>query len=233
MVNTMKEEFKEQLRLCKLYKKESEELKKTICIKNINPKTTMVIYFGSLQMNYFISEFLKLRKRFKDLNVFEDAFDSYDFLPVNKLWLFCNNIDNNKDTVQQLIDINFMNSKSRTLKLFDMKPEAYEETLNLWNTYLDLLILRLENIEDTWYKNNVHLELQNYYINKEEMAIYKLISIPFDEERNFILRKCTQNDKGQDMISEVRINPDFIRESIEEEVFLEHRLSEKYPEYFL
>jgi len=229
----MKKQFKEQLRLCKIYKEECNKFKETICIKNTNPRTSMVIYFGSLQMRYFISDFLRVCKEFKEFNVFKDAFDSHDFIPVNDLWLFCDNVGNSKDSVQQLIDIDFMNSESSTFSLCNMEPETYIKILNLWERNIDDLIQRLENIKDTWYCNNKHLEQQGYYINKEEMAIYKLINIPSAEREHFILRKHTRNNKGHDVISQIKLQPDFIRDSIKDEVFLERRLGEDYPECFL
>jgi len=234
-MNNIVEKLNEYLRLCNLYKEECKKFHNNLCIDNINPNTTMAIYFGSLQLEYYIKRFLDIRNSFKSFDIFLDPFESKEFLPVNDLWLFCSVVKGNKDSIQQLVDLDFMNSKKRTLRLFDMKSENYKELLILWEKNIDDIIYRLENIKETWYEKNIHYELKKeiYYVDKEEMALYKLIEIPKDEQHNFIFLKNTISDEGVSRVDHININPDNIRSSLNHELFLEMKLSQIYPEYFL
>ena len=229
-------EFKEQLRLCNIYLDECNNLRTALCIDNTNPNTTMGIYFASLQMQYFVTQFIGLRNDFKKLNIFEDPFEAKAFLPVNTLWIFCENVINNKDNIQQLVDLNFMNSKARTLRLFGLSNSDYKDLIDLWEKNIKDLIERLENIHETWYIKNKHYSDNSdfYFVDKEEMALYKLIEMPDSNQfGNFRLKKCTVQKDTTNYIEDISISPDRIRPDIRHEMFLDDVLGELFPEYFI
>jgi len=232
-MTTLREAFREQERKCGIFLELISEFREELLIENKTPSDTMLIYFKSIQLSDYIANFIDVIKEFNKLYTFKDIFEDNDF-KVNDLWLYVDNIRNNNNFIH-LIDKDFIKSKNRTLRLWG--DIDYKEILELFENNIKKLLSKLENIEDKWYNYYIHLEANNSetnlcFINKEDMELWKLKSLPLDENNCFVFRRIQFYSDRED-ISDVIINPENIRTSLKFEVFLENRISEYLPEYFL
>ena len=241
MYHTLRESFKEIERLTTIYSEEMPKFNKALLIEKTNPIETMSIYFATLELARVIRGFLEQRKLFQRLSVFDDPFDKKEFNSVSSLWVFIEVVENEKDNFQGLIDIDFLKSKSRVLRLWQVD---YEDILEKTEEAINDLSQRISIIEETWYNTNKYLTANNddetnkkIFLDKKTMTMYKLIYVPEDSDINgnevFKFKKIVYNEDTTTSLSEIRLNPENIRETIPEEMFLEHQLSEYYPEYFL
>ena len=220
-----------------------EKLKLELYIDNINPKTTMSIYFNTLQINYYITSFLDKVNSIKKINIFLTPFDNHDIFNNSDLWLVLENINNKKDNIQQLVDLSFMNSKSSTLRLFDYKKEEYKEIIDSFVKRIKNVLNYLDNINDIWYIKNKYLETLNdnseglvgdLFIDKDNFAIYKVVEIDHDKSGVRIKIKIKTylvdfNEKLEN--KEMFYFAGSVRTSTEK--FLNRVIGEKYPEYFI
>jgi len=232
-MTSLREAFREQERKCRIFLGLIPDFKKNLLIDNKTPKDTMLIYFQSIQLSDYISNFIEVRNEFNKLYNFGDIFEENNFIPVNDLWLYVDNIKNNNNFTH-LIDKSFVDAKNRTLRLWGID---YHEVLELFEEHLKKLLLKLENIEDEWFNHYIHLEKDNSetnlcFINKETMELWKLKSLP-SKEHDFFEFVRVQFELNRKVITEVSICPENIRPSLDYEVFLENRVSEYLPEYFL
>jgi len=236
MMTTMNSAFEEHKRKCEIYLKMIPNFRKELLIDKVNPKTTMQIYFGTIKLADYIKSFLEVRKEFLSLYTFRDIFEEVNLFPVNDLWFFVDNVNTEKYRFSYLIDGDFLNSRSRTLKLWEVN---YEDIIDNYEDYLYKMLILLKEINDKWFDFHKHLELDNdtkddkIFLDKENMEIYKLIVIPEGDNNLFKLKRVQYYLSYQPQITEVLLDPDNIRAKLKYEIFLDERLGEFFPEYFL
>lgn len=226
MYDTLSSKFKELSRTIKLHKEAIPEYRKNLLMKKTNPTETIVIYFSTLELYRTVQSFIEVRNKFVSLDIFEDEFTKKEFLPVSILWLFVETVDANKDTYGQLIDMDFMNSKARVLRLWEVN---YEDLLNKFEKSVLEMEEALDNIHDVWYNK---FKNQNILLHKEGMVMYKMTKEGTSEDTMFEFMKLIYNEEGISTSVVVKFNPERIRD-IPEELFLEEQLMKKYPEFFL
>jgi len=232
MNTSLNEAFEEHLRKCKIYKNLIPKFRTELLIKKTNPKTTMQVYFQTLQLNDYVKGFIEVREEFIKLYTFGDLFQSQNFLPVNSLWLFVDNIKTNQNNFVHLIDSSFMNSKNQSLRLWDID---YEEVLNDWEKYIDIMIEKLENINDEWSTHylNLFTNDSSVLVNGNGMELFKILSTPEENSMNlFDITMISFKVSGRE-IRNIKLNPDDIRTSLDFELFLSEELGTIYPECFL
>lgn len=226
MYNNLKYYIDDMKRRIDSHREGVNKIKPELLLEKTGPLETVAIYFKVIEFNYYIKGLIKIRNEYKLLNIFRTPFEEKDYIPLNTLWITAENIDKDKDNFSALVDMDFLNSKDRTLRLWNYDiPETvklYEKTLNILEEYID-------NAADTWYDMYKHLEGPKFFLDKDTMSMYKMINDTEDE--NF------STFEFNTLVYDESLKPSKTKNSFHPEgnlpEFIEKKMNHYYPEYML
>ena len=222
MYNNLKYHIDDLKRRVNVFKENLDRIRGGLLLEKTGPLETIAIYFKTLELVYDIENIIKVRNEYKKLGLFATPFDEKRFIPVNTLWLVVENIKGQKDNFNSFMDMDFLKSKGRTLRLWDYDiPETiklYEKTIQTLEGYID-------NAPEVWYNMYKHLEGPEFFLDKETMSMYELEHF---DTNIFEFNTLIYNEQREACKTQVKISLDGKIDKFFEKILTEH-----YPEYLL
>jgi len=226
MYNDLKYYINDMKRRINSHREAVNKIKPELLLEKTGPLETASIYFQVIEFNYYIKGLIDLRNEYKLLNLFRTPFEEKDYIPVNTLWLTAENIDRDKDNFCTFMDLDFLKSKDRTIRLWDCDIpgiiDLYEETLDTLEGYID-------GAADTWYDMYKHLEGPRFFLDKDTMTMYQMTNYTEDETfSDFRFDILVYDEDLKPSKTKNNFNPEGVLPE-----FIERMLSRYYPEYLL